>query len=189
MTPRRRVAIDTRWKHHPTGRLGKMQVLSQEAENDRIEGLDYPDRLIAAYELQAGEKPTIGQVIDLVKTGKLSATRNESGVLMVDSVAMFLAELEEWMTQNHWRAAIGPVVPPRGFTTVVAYCREHVSAQDGCQVRLYHRAGKGVSLSTHARDLLTAGDVPSARQIVRGTWVAPPGEIRAWLHKRWGVLG
>jgi hypothetical protein len=143
--------------------------------------------LIEAYELADDPKPSLERILRLIRAGAIQATRREDGVWMVPSVVVFNDELNDWKRRTSWSdIAIWNVLPP-GHVTIVSYCRDHVAPDIGRQKRLL-TAESPAQLTAYARSFIAAGDCTGAQSVHAGVWAATPADIKAWLHRRFGIF-
>lgn len=142
--------------------------------------------LIHAYNLVPDPKPSLAAVIGYINEGKLPAVRIED-FWYVRSVIGFAEALETLMKEMNWNPIFN-VVMPAGYVPVLAYIRDHSNVQLAKEAGLIVGNGKGMkglTLSTFAKSLVSAGDLDGCKKGPRNQWIAPPDKIRAWAHRHW----
>jgi hypothetical protein len=161
------------------------EALDEETENERRKDLSERGPLVDAYNLVTDPKPSLGVVIGYVREKKLEAV-NVGGVFYVSSVLDFAEALENLMKRHSWTPALGNSPLPDGYVFVLDYLRSRIAFQKSKAAGILTGADPGSSaIADRAKNLLLAGDVPSAKKGPKGWWIAEPDALRAWVWRHW----
>lgn len=151
--------------------------------------LDVETTLIAGFDFADDPKPSLTNVIKLIKEGEIAGRRTDEGVWMIPSISQFVSELDEWKRRTGWSSISVWNALPAGYVGVGQFCRDNVPQTIGYAQRLFQKQGtkSQPQLSQHARVLIAAGDVMGALQVHHGIWAAKPTDVKQWLYRRFAI--